>query len=85
LKLDLAAAGPVLKDGVLTVTAAPGALTPAGNTAFPNYPSGAAFDPVSFSFPVGADCGAPPKAEPPVAAPPANALSGSEAGQSADF
>ncbi|MBQ1442355.1 MAG: HtaA domain-containing protein [Renibacterium sp.] len=85
LKLDLAAAGPVLKDGVLTVTAAPGALTPAGSTAFPNYPSGAAFDPVSFSFPVGADCGTPPKAEPPVAAPPANALSGSEAGQSADF
>lgn len=43
-------------DGVLTVTAAPTTLTPAGSTAFGTYEAGEQFDPISFAIPVGADC-----------------------------
>lgn len=85
LKLDLGAVGVALKDGRMTVSAAPGTLTAAGNIAFPNYPSGTAFDPVSFSLPVGTDCGTPAEAKVPAAAGPAKALSGNEAGQSGDL
>lgn len=46
------------EDGrLLTVTDAPTAITSQGFTAFPNYEVGTAFDPLSFTVPITADCG----------------------------
>lgn len=85
VKLDLGAVSTSFDGGTMKVTAAPSALTPAGHIAFPNYESGAAFDPVSFSFPVPADCGKPTEAKTPVVAPPVNSLDGGSAAQPGDL
>lgn len=45
--------GPV--DGIITITEAPTALTAEGEDAFPNYPAGEVFDPISATIDVG-DC-----------------------------
>lgn len=42
-------------DGIITIDAAPTALTADGEVAFPNYPAGEAFDPLSATLDVG-DC-----------------------------
>ncbi|WP_194421373.1 HtaA domain-containing protein [Microbacterium abyssi] len=47
-------------EGVLTLADAATALTEAGAAAFGTYAAGESFDSVSFSIPVGADCGAAP-------------------------
>lgn len=42
-------------DGIITIEDAPTTLTADGETAFPNYPEGEAFDPISATFDIG-DC-----------------------------
>jgi hypothetical protein len=42
-------------DGIVTIVAAPTALTVEGEEAFPNYPAGEAFDPISATIDLG-DC-----------------------------
>ncbi|WP_188399005.1 HtaA domain-containing protein [Microbacterium aerolatum] len=44
-------------DGVLTLSAAGTVLTDNGSAAFGTYSAGETFDPVSFTIPVGSDCG----------------------------
>ena len=55
LALDLAGQDLVPVDGVVTIDAAPATLTEEGAAAFPNYPEGEAFDPVSATIDLG-DC-----------------------------
>jgi hypothetical protein len=43
-------------DGVVTIDEAPTTLTEEGEAAFPNYPAGTEFDPISATIDVGADC-----------------------------
>lgn len=43
-------------DGVVTIDEAPTVLTADGEIAFPNYPAGEAFDPISATIDVGPDC-----------------------------
>ncbi len=68
VELDLASASLTISpDGTeVAATGVPAAITAQGYQAFPNYPEGTAFDPVSFTFRV-ADC-APASAAVPVAA-----------------
>lgn len=57
VELDLAAATIDEANGTITVTDAPSELTSAGAQAFGTYEAGEAFDPVSFTLPLDADCG----------------------------
>lgn len=50
-------------DGSITGEGVPAVLTADGTIAFPNYDSGTAMDPVSFTIPVGSACGAPVPAD----------------------
>jgi large repetitive protein len=56
VELDLSGQDLELVDGILTLDEAPATLTADGALAFPNYPEGEAFDPVSATIDVGADC-----------------------------
>ncbi|MGV3713020.1 HtaA domain-containing protein [Pseudolysinimonas sp.] len=68
--IDLAGQDLAPVDGVLTISEAPTALTADGEIAFPNYPAGEAFDPVTITMdvgdcdlsglPIGGDAGDPP-------------------------
>src|SRR5690606_15240477 len=51
------------EDGILSLSEAETVLTDSGSAAFGTYAAGEAFDPVSFSIPVGADCGVAPVEE----------------------
>lgn len=53
LDVDLTGQDLTPVDGVITIDAAPTALTADGEIAFPNYPAGEAFDPVSATLDVG--------------------------------
>ena len=55
LDVDLAGQDLTPVDGIITIDAAPATLTADGEVAFPNYPAGEAFDPVSATLDVG-DC-----------------------------
>ena len=56
VELDLADQDLAPVDGIVTLDEAPATLTADGSIAFPNYPEGEAFDPVSATIDVGADC-----------------------------
>ena len=56
VELDLAGQDLEPVDGIITLDEAPATLTADGALAFPNYPEGEQFDPVSATFDVGADC-----------------------------
>lgn len=53
--VDLAGQDLTPIDGIITIDAAPTELTADGETAFPNYPAGEAFDPLTITMDVG-DC-----------------------------
>lgn len=53
LDVDLAGQDLTPVDGVITIEEAPTTLTADGEVAFPNYPAGEAFDPVSATLDVG--------------------------------
>lgn len=55
VEVDLAGQDLTPVDGVITIDAAPTTLTVAGSEAFPNYPAGEAFDPITVTADVG-DC-----------------------------
>ena len=55
LTVDLAGQDLTPVDGLITIDAAPTALTAEGEAAFPNYPEGEAFDPITVTMDVG-DC-----------------------------
>jgi hypothetical protein len=55
--IDLTGQDLVPVDGIVTIDAAPTTLTQQGAAAFPNYPAGEPFDPVTITLDVG-DCGA---------------------------
>ncbi len=66
--------GVTTSDGdLVTISDIPTSLTEAGSAAFPNYPPGTAFDPVTLSYRIDPDCGAggdgPPEPAEPVAEP----------------
>lgn len=54
--IDLAGQDLAPVDGVVTIVDAPTTLTADGEAAFPNYPAGTEFDPISATVDVGADC-----------------------------
>lgn len=56
VELDLTGQDLAPVDGIVTLDEAPTTLTADGALAFPNYPAGEAFDPVSATIDVGADC-----------------------------
>jgi len=56
VELDLTGQDLEPVDGIVTLDEAPATLTADGAIAFPNYPEGEAFDPVSATIDVGADC-----------------------------
>ena len=56
VELDLAGQELAPVDGIVTLDEVPTTLTADGALAFPNYPAGEAFDPVSATIDVGADC-----------------------------
>src|SRR5690606_1002962 len=56
--VEFSLADAVEADGVLSLDGAATTLTESGAAAFGTYAAGESFDPVSFSIPVGADCGA---------------------------
>lgn len=53
--VDLAGQDLAPVDGIVTIVEAPTALTAEGEEAFPNYPAGEAFDPISVTIDLG-DC-----------------------------
>lgn len=55
LDVDLGGQNLTPVDGVITIDAAPTTLTADGSAAFPNYPAGEAFDPITVTAEVG-DC-----------------------------
>jgi large repetitive protein len=72
VELDLAAATvDTSDDGTVTIANAPATLTEEGSAAFGTYEAGEAFDPVTLTFTVGADC-ALPIAEPTTPLPAAD-------------
>lgn len=71
VSIDLSGQDLAPVDGVVTITDAPTTLTADGETAFPNYPAGETFDPVTVTLPVG-DCAlaaAPGAADPDTVRP----------------
>ena len=56
VELDLTGQDLAPVDGIVTLDEVPTTLTADGALAFPNYPAGEAFDPVSATIDVGADC-----------------------------
>ena len=71
--VEFSLADATTENGSLSVSEAETVLTDSGSAAFGTYAAGESFDPVSFSIPVGADCGVLPvdegeTAEAPVAA-----------------
>lgn len=56
VELDLSGQDLEPVGGIMTLDEAPATLTADGAIAFPNYPEGEAFDPVSATIDVGADC-----------------------------
>lgn len=58
VEVDLAGQDLTVVDGVVTIVEAPTSLTADGETAFPNYPAGEEFDPISATIDLG-DCELP--------------------------
>ncbi len=56
VELDLAEAAAAADGDLTTLSDIPATLTAEGSAAFPNYPAGTAFDPVTLSYRLGADC-----------------------------
>ena len=68
VELDLAAGNVDLsKDGVITATDVPTAITSEGYSTFPNYEAGTEFDPVSFTIATDVECAAAVSTPTPVA------------------
>ncbi|WP_298039181.1 HtaA domain-containing protein [uncultured Microbacterium sp.] len=72
--VEFSMADAVTENGVIALSGAESVLTESGSAAFGTYAAGEAFDPVSFSIPVGEECGIVPVAEEEASEPEAAAV-----------